>query len=310
MTNRPPKMRLRQFVDHAAGIWILFFALLGLAWLMVGENNAALTHWMWMSCLLVPFVILWLNRRAVRALSVQSYAVLPVHENERALVVGWIKNQSSKTIESVSLLDHPGFGPANTLSPGQTQDFTITLPPLSRGIHERPAPAATTKYPFDLFYAQIKSPPVITVVVYPALEEQAPPYEMRLQDSERAARFGEEVLGVREHRHGDALNSIDWKKTAQIGDLMVRERATPHQPAVIFDLNDVMHLEFEAGLRRLAAWLLQAHLRGHRFGLNLGVVQLELGDGADHLHACWRALAALPAKPLHDDESKDKKEAP
>ncbi len=84
-----------------------------------------------------------------------------------------------------------------------------------------------------------------------------------------------DFYGSRGYRPGDPLRTLDWKRSARQGELMVRELATPEPPrvAILLDLRAVDTAPAEARQERaisLAASLVaRAHAAGFRVGLRV-----------------------------------------
>jgi uncharacterized protein (DUF58 family) len=63
---------------------------------------------------------------------------------------------------------------------------------------------------------------------------------------------------------------------------------------LLLDWHALPDVPYEARIRRLARWVLEAERSGSRYGLRLPPSELRGGRGAEHRHACLRALALLP----------------
>lgn len=172
----------------------------------------------------------------------------------------------------------------------------LPLPTQRRGLQPIGRIKLSTRYPLGLFVVWSWLHPQAEVLVYPALEPNAPPLpgdggqaSLRRQRSP-----SEEVHGLREHREGDPIRLVAWKRSAQLGRLMVREFESPAGLEVRLDYAALGALAPEQRLQRLARWLVEAERRGLRSELLLPKQRIGPGRGEAHLHAGLRALALMP----------------
>ena len=85
--------------------------------------------------------------------------------------------------------------------------------------------------------------------------------------------------------------------SARRDTLLVREYEQPLGADVVLDWRQLAGLDHEARIRRLARWVDEAEREGRRYRLELpGQPPLGPGTGAQHRHACLRALALLPGR--------------
>lgn len=173
----------------------------------------------------------------------------------------------------------------------------LQLPTLRRGWQPLGRVRLSTRHPLGLFLVWSWLHPPARVLVYPRLEAKAPPLpgEGSLAGHRRQRSPSEELHGLREHRQGDPMRLVAWKRSAQLGRLLVREFEAPAGVEVVLDYARLQHLPPERRIERLARWLVEAERRGLRSELRLpGGKNLGPGRGAEHLHAGLKALALLP----------------
>jgi len=112
---------------------------------------------------------------------------------------------------------------------------------------------------------------------------------------------GDDVHHLRAYRRGDARRAIAWKPSARHGALLVREYEQPRGADLVLDWEALHALDREARIRRLARWVDEAEREGRRWRLLLpGQPALGPARGADHRHACLRALALMPGSGSDD----------
>lgn len=173
---------------------------------------------------------------------------------------------------------------------------------------ERPAPKRgwqpigkieiCTRQSLGLFVAWSWVHPQASVLIYPAVEAQAPPLPGRGERGQPQRRRGldEEPHSLREYRSGDPLRMVAWKRSAQAGRLMVREYETPAGADVLLEWSDreLVALDHEARIRRLARWVLDAERENLSSTLHLPSGRIGPASGSTHVHACLRELALMP----------------
>lgn len=106
---------------------------------------------------------------------------------------------------------------------------------------------------------------------------------------------GEDDIGTREYRHGDALHRVHWRSTARRGELMVRREEHPRQSraTILLDARGGAHYgegrnsSLEWGVSAAAS--LAVHLTRREFTLR---VMNETGDGLAGLNS--DVIAPLP----------------
>lgn len=194
------------------------------------------------------------------------------------------------------------------LPPGSEGSVEVDVPTLHRGWLDLPRLTIETRYPLGLFRAWAFWRPQSRVLVWPALEAHAPPLpELPGRDSREPqataqARDADMPEGLRDHRRGDPLRWVAWKKSTRAlatgGNLVSREPAGGRTPDRWLDYAHspgLQHLAAEARLSRLTSWLLQAEQdasgNGPAYGLRLPGLSLSCGNGPHHLRQCLDALA-------------------
>jgi len=194
------------------------------------------------------------------------------------------------------------------LPPGSEGSVEVDVPTLQRGWLDLPRLTIETRYPLGLFRAWAFWRPQSRVLIWPALEAHAPRLpDMPGRDSREPqaaaqARDADVPEGLRDHRRGDPLQWVAWKKSTRAlatgGNLVSREPASGRTPDRWLDYEHspgLQSLASEARLSRLAAWLLQAEedaaANGPTYGLRLPGLMLSCGKGPHHLRQCLNALA-------------------
>jgi uncharacterized protein (DUF58 family) len=138
--------------------------------------------------------------------------------------------------------------------------------------------------------------PDTRLLIYPTLDANAPPLPEALGDgdSPRTRAHGEQPHHLREYRPGDMPRQIAWKASARADRLLVREYESAVARDITLDWQALGELGREEKIRRLARWVVEAERSGSRYALFLPGERIPAGRGAEHRHACLRALALLP----------------
>ncbi len=131
------------------------------------------------------------------------------------------------------------------VSPDANQIAAYRRTPTRRGLDRYVGFRIATRFPFGLFEKSREVQAEGELLVYPAVDPitLSPRAHGKLQGGGRSAARGqgEEFLGMRRHRDGEDLRDVHWRKSAALGQLVVRERTDEKQPEVI------LHLEQSTG---------------------------------------------------------------
>ena len=184
---------------------------------------------------------------------------------------------------------------APRVAAGSAQRVAAVGPAPARGEHPLRAVEASTTFPLGLFRRRRVFRQADLLRVLPARVAVGPEAVLRAARprpgpggvSARVTPGVEgDFYGTRGYRPGDPLRTLDWKRSARQGELMVRELATPEPPrvAVVLDLRaagagagrgadakDLFERQ-ERALSLAASLIARAHSAGFRVGLHvLGV---------------------------------------
>ena len=174
---------------------------------------------------------------------------------------------------------------------------TLEIPTRRRGWLDPGRLRISTTRPLGLARAWAWVWPEAPLLVYPAPEAHGPPLPEGSGDSAqtRLHPAGDDVHHLRAYRRGDARRAIAWKPSARHGTLLVREYEQPLGADLVLDWQALHALAWEDRIGRLARWVDEAEREGRRWLLQLpGLPALGPARGADHRHACLRALALMP----------------
>jgi uncharacterized protein (DUF58 family) len=171
----------------------------------------------------------------------------------------------------------------------------VAFMPQHRGQHRVPPLTAETRFPLGTFRVWTVWRPAAQVLVYPrpeTLPPPLPPGEPRAGGAARSSvQNSGEFEGVRGYRRGDPLKLVVWKKAAKTDELVSRDTMQAQRHELWLDLSQCGLADREAGLSRLAAWVLQADKLGQDYGLRLPGRLVAPGNGEAHKRRCLEALA-------------------
>jgi len=165
-----------------------------------------------------------------------------------------------------------------------------------RGWHSLPRLGLSTRHPLGVFRIWSWLHPAARCLVYPALEQNAPPLPLDgvIGPPRRQRGPSEDVHGLRDYQLGDPWRLIAWKRSAQVGHAVVREYETPTLGDVHLRWSQLYGLSNEQRISRMARWIVDAERRSLRSTLELPHLTLGPARGPAHLHACLRELALMP----------------
>ena len=190
------------------------------------------------------------------------------------------------------------------ISPKSAQVAAYRRTPTRRGRDLHVGFRIATRFPFGLFEKSREVPASGELVIYPAVDPvQLPPAPLNGRypgaDFVVARGHGEEFLGLKLMRLGEDPRDIHWRKSASVGQNVMRERARETRPDVTLTLDtirpegaraeaaaDDWNASFERRVRDVASSAV-AHLkRGDRVvvvSTSGGVVRADRTIGADPL---------------------------
>ena len=177
---------------------------------------------------------------------------------------------------------------------GETE---LLLRTTRRGWLDLPRLQVWTTRPLGLARAWGYVWPESPVLVYPRPEASGPPLPAGRGEQVQARLHpsGDELHHLRSYRPGDSRRAIAWKPSARRDTLLVREYEQPQGADVVLDWRELRGLAHEDRIVRLARWVDEAERDGRRYRLLLpGQPPLGPAQGAQHRHACLRALALMP----------------
>lgn len=302
-----------------AGWW---FTLLLVLLLVASINEKinlgyALTFWL-VACGLVTAYFTHAN---AQGLKLHFLGARSVHAGDAAVITVGLENSHAKQSRWGLTLETQDGGPQPfELKPAETIHLEVAIATQARGWMSLPRLTLYTQYPLGLFHTWAYWRPASKVLVWPALERNAPPLTFQLSANggqahpNQRSHHEEAPEGLREYRQGDPLRWIAWKKSthaiASGAGLVSRTPELAQSAEVWLDYQHTPGLQGlapEAKLSRLASWLWQlehqAEVGASAYGLKLPGITLTCGRGAAHWRQCMDTLALwgqdTPTQPQH-----------
>ncbi len=198
------------------------------------------------------------------------------------------------------------------ISPKSAQVAAYRRTPTRRGRDVHVGFRIATRFPFGLFEKSREVPAEGELIIYPAVDPvtlaPAPAGRSPGADLIVGRGHGEEFLGLKLMRPGEDPRDIHWRKSASIGQTVMRERARETRPDVTLTLDVVRPAAaaddwaptFERRIRDVASRAV-AHLkRGDRVVLATtagGIARADRNVGADPLLRYLALVEAVAAEP-------------
>jgi len=251
----------------------------------------------------------------LRGLTLRLQALDSVHAGEALrLQIGFSNSESGRGRHGLRLLiGGASNGPLSVdVDVAARHDDTAELdcPAAQRGWLKLPRITIESTYPLGLFRVWAYWRPGSQVLIWPALDVQAPPLPEAPEPDPRSlpstqrrspsnAAFPE---GLRDYRRGDSPRLIAWRKSSHAlasgSGLVCREPAGAKSSELWLDWQHsegLAGLNLEQRLSRLATWLIEAEQLGQAqsrpYGLRLPDMEIACAIGPSHLRQCLNALA-------------------
>jgi uncharacterized protein (DUF58 family) len=184
------------------------------------------------------------------------------------------------------------------ISPKSAQVAAYRRTPVKRGRDRHVGFRIATRFPFGLFEKSREVPAEGELVIYPAVDAldlpPAPPGRTAGGDGIIGRGHGEDFLGLKPMRDGEDPRDIYWRKSASMGQVVMRERAREARPDVVIPLDvlrptgatDDWDHAFERRIRDAASRAVAHVKRGDTVAVRTnagGAARADRSAGADPL---------------------------
>ena len=289
--------------------WRLFLlvALVGFAAFNTRNNLLFLMFSVGIATVIVSAAAAWLSLKGIEVSTVRG---ADLYVGEPTVECLRVKNRSrllDAYAVSVSDLDFPGPPPSTVLArvgKGEEKDAVLPKTYTRRGVFSSRRVLLATAFPFGLLQVSRKIPLSRRLVVFPAVKRVDISFVFRagMGPMPRRQRAGhtEELFRIREYASGDSMRQVDWKATAKLGALMVREFASEQARRFCIVLDNTWRADAVASDPQFetmvsAAASLASHLASHRFSFRFVTAEDDFphGDSFEHLRGVLTYLAGV-----------------
>ncbi|HVH42340.1 MAG TPA: DUF58 domain-containing protein [Labilithrix sp.] len=191
------------------------------------------------------------------------------------------------------------------ISPKSAQVAAYRRTPAKRGRDRHVGFRIATRFPFGLFEKSREVPAEGELIIYPAVDPlQLPPMPPGRHAGGEASfgrGHGDDYLGLKLLRHGEDPRDVHWRKSASVGQLVMRERAREARPDIVLNLDVVRRDDakdewwnvFERRIRDVASRAV-AHLkRGDSVTVKTTAFESVRGDRSTGADRVLRFLALV-----------------
>lgn len=298
----PIKLDRRRIYVLPTGFGLLFTTLLFV--MLIGALNYANNPALLLTCLLgaAAGASVFLGFRNIAGLALIRLHAADAHAGE-PITLQFFLAPGARARASLRLRCRSAET-AFALSQGAVQCIHLQVTPPLRGWFRPGRLRVWTEYPLGLFGLWSWLHPAVALLVYPAVETPAPdlPTGSGHLGEQVQAGTSDEHAGLRDYRVSDAPRLIAWKASVRHDSLLVRDIEQRSGEALRLDYASLGALDSEARISRLAAWVVTADAAQRSYTLQLPDEVLGPGLGAQHRHACLRALALLPGAAKASDD--------
>lgn len=184
------------------------------------------------------------------------------------------------------------------ISPKSAQVAAYRRTPTKRGRDRHVGFRIATRFPFGLFEKSREVSAEGELIIYPAIDPvELPPQNAGLYAGASSAftrGHGDDYLGLKLLRDGEDPRDVHWRKSAAVGQLVMRERARDARPDVVLpldvvrrdDAKDDWYVAFERRIRDVASRAVAHIKRGDSVTIRTTASAVAHGDrstGADRL---------------------------
>jgi uncharacterized protein (DUF58 family) len=281
--------------------FLLLTVLIAVASFNTGNNLIFLILSMMLSILAVSFIVLELN---MRGLSLRVSVERPVFARQRSVLDLRISN-GKRFLDSYSLRvglprEMRGEGYVSFVPAGSSAGGRAGVYFGSRGVYQYGDFLLQSSFPFIFLTKALRVGVEGEILVYPEIMEAGAVLWSVYGRGEGAHCIrpgaGDEILGIREMRHGDDIKMVSWRASAKMNKLMAREFAEDGPRTVTVVLDDRRPFDGEAFERAvtLAASVSKELIDGGYFvKLVTSDRVLPPGVGAEHLDRVLGLLAVV-----------------
>ncbi len=246
----------------------------------------------------VGVVAMLLTYRNVAELELRAHDAPAVFAGDRAVFPLELRNPSRTPRIALEI----GARPRNAAAPtqaccdvpgGSAHTCPIPVEAATRGTLWLPPLRISSTFPLGLFRAWSQVEFTARCTVYPRPEPRSVPAQRAGNATGGVLQpAGDDFVGLRSYRAGDAPAHIAWSALARGAGLATKQFQADRVGETWVRWDTVSPpLPTEQALSRMTRWILDLAREDCRFGLELPGRRFPPDRGSSHMHACLRALA-------------------
>jgi len=176
------------------------------------------------------------------------------------------------------------------LGPGERKEIQISLQNKSPGTHTFPALRISSDFPYYLSRSWKKHYSENSFHVFPARKGKNEFSDKAFADLNSQTHNQDDFKYHREYQNTDSPRRIDWKVTARVQKMMVKDYDQQMTTKVTLRWEDCPQVSIDEKKCQLSLWLDLAEKKNFEYALVLPNEKISLGKGRQHQLQCLRAL--------------------
>jgi uncharacterized protein (DUF58 family) len=202
-----------------------------------------------------------------------------------------LQNNSSEDLHELTLeLSTDNRMDVATLRAQERKDIQLLLKNSRPGVHPFPALRISSDFPFHFARSWKKHYSEVTFGVFPARRGHPDFPPEAFADIHLQINNQDEFKSHREYNSSDSPRRIDWKVTARLDKMMVKEYDQQTTTKVTLRWEDCSQVEPDNKKSQLSLWIDSAEKKNFEYALVLPTQNFEFGKGPQHRQTCLRAL--------------------
>lgn len=176
------------------------------------------------------------------------------------------------------------------LRAGEHRDISVPLFMKEPGIYKLPRLSVSSDFPYHFSRSWKKHNIEVSVCVFPA-RRGSPQFAAAAYTSRNAESLNlDDFKGHREYQKSDSPRSIDWKVTARVQEVMVKEYDPLTSRKLTLRWEDCTQASEADKKSQLSLWIDLAEKNNFEYALELPSRHIGFSRGPQHRGECLRAL--------------------
>lgn len=203
-----------------------------------------------------------------------------------------VHNPSTQELRAIELKLPTGPGvTVEHLNPGERRQLFLPLTLCEPGAQALPELKISSEFPYHFSRSWKKLILPQDMTVYPARRGQRAFASAALTTTANADSHNwDDFKGHRDYLSSDSPRSIDWKVSARLQKVLVKEFEPQNSHRLTLRWEDCPQSTDSEKKSQLSLWIDLADKNNYDYALELPLKKIPLGQGARHKTACLRAL--------------------